>query len=307
MKDINEYELTTGKSISYFYMPDCEAWHVFMQALPRPCMSVQLITELSNFCAMVKSYKETKDEGKFIVISSCVKDVFNLGGDIEYFKKLILKKDKEKLLEYGVLCIDGLWQLIQLSKDLHSISIVSGTALGGGFELALACNYIIAENNVKLGFPEIKFNLFPGMGGYSFLARQVGSHLARKIILSGANYSAEEMYRLGIVDEIASPGEGFLAAVKYVQKEKDKKNGVTYFQRAANYVNPVTYEELLEIVKIWVDACLGLKEKDLRLIELLVGKQYIKGTEENLISPDTFIKKIYYKNGGMGATSLIIE
>jgi DSF synthase len=306
MKDINEYEITRMESISYFYMSNCEAWHVFMQALPRPCMSIELVTELSNFCKMVKNYKETHDKGKFIVISSCVKDIFNLGGDIEYFKKLILKKDKDKLLEYGILCIDGLWQLIQLSKDLHSISIVSGTALGGGFELALACNYIIAENNVKVGFPEIKFNLFPGMGAYSFLARQVGSHLASKIILSGANYSAEEMHRLGIIDEIASPGEGFLAAAKYIQKENDKKNGVVHFQRAANYVNPITYEELLEIVKIWVEACLGLNEKDLRLIDLLVGKQYTKGTEQNLISPDTFIKKIYYKNGAADATGLTV-
>ncbi|MBW8310066.1 MAG: hypothetical protein K0M45_10625 [Candidatus Paracaedibacteraceae bacterium] len=115
------------------------------------------------------------------------------------------------------------------------------------------------------------------------------------------------MYRLGIVDKIASPGEGFLAAAKYIQKENDKKNGVTHFQRAANYVNPITYEELLEIVKIWVEACLGLNEKDLKLIDLLVGKQYTKGTEGNLISPDTFIKKIYYKSGDTDVPGLTIE
>lgn len=288
--------VTKLNSISYFYVNHSEAWYVFMHELPRPCMSLELIKELSNFINIVADYKQKYNSGKFIVISSSITNVFNLGGDIEYFKKLILMKDKMGLLDYGLKCINGLWQFLELSKDIQSIAVVNGSALGGGFELALATNYIIAEENAKLGFPEIKFNLFPGMGAYSFLSRQVGAHLARKIILSGMSYSSEEMYKLGIVDEVAPTGEGLHTVSKYIQRELDKGNGMMSFRRATNYVNPVSYEELLEIVKIWAEACLGLNEKDLKLIDLLVSKQYTKFKHDNDINIESVISNVFQES-----------
>ncbi len=62
-----------------------------------------------------------------------------------------------------------------------SIAMVEGSALGGGFEAALAHHFVLA-NNARMGFPEIAFNLFPGMGGYSLVARKAGMRLAEELI-----------------------------------------------------------------------------------------------------------------------------
>ena len=58
--------------------------------------------------------------------------------------------------------------------DVTTVALLEGDALGGGFECALSCDVVIAEKHVKAGFPEVLFNMFPGMGGMSFLARRVG-------------------------------------------------------------------------------------------------------------------------------------
>ena len=77
---------------------------------------------------------------------------------------------------------------------------MQGDALGGGFECALASDLIVAEERAQLGFPEILFNLFPGMGAYSLLSRRVGMKGAEKMILSARLYTAEELHELGVVD-----------------------------------------------------------------------------------------------------------
>ena len=72
--------------------------------------------------------------------------------------------------------------------------MVQGDSLAGGFENALANDVIIAEKRAKFGMTEKIFNLFPGMGAYSFLARRLGTSQAEKMIFGGQTYSAEELY-----------------------------------------------------------------------------------------------------------------
>ncbi len=123
----------------------------------------------------------------YYVAGSRMKGVFNLGGDLSYFMQCIERGDRDALMHYATLCIDNLYPRINnyFVPNLITISLVQGDALGGGFEGALASNVIIAEEQAKMGLPEILFNLFPGMGAYSLLARRVGPRLAEEMILSG--------------------------------------------------------------------------------------------------------------------------
>src|SRR5262249_11115027 len=139
---------------------------------------------------------------------------------------------------------------------LITISLVQGDALGGGFEAALASDVIIAEEQAKLGLPEILFNLFPGMGAYSLLARRIGSRLAEEMILSGNLYSATKLQEMGLVDVVAPKGNGELAVFDYVQKVDKRRNGVAATYNARKNVFPVSYDELIRVTTVWVDAAL---------------------------------------------------
>jgi DSF synthase len=210
----------------------------------------------------------------YSVFSSEIPGVFNLGGQLALFRQLIRNGDRESLLHYATMCIDAMAPRINhYNLPLTTISLVQGDALGGGFEAALTSDIIIAERSSKMGFPEILFNLFPGMGAYSFAARKIGPAQAEKLILSGKIYSAEELHELGIVDVLVEDGEGEEAVYDYVWKQSRHANGYLAVQRAKQRFNPVTYQELMDITTIWVDAALKLGEKDLKIMDRFVRSQ----------------------------------
>ncbi len=93
-----------------------------------------------------------------------------------------------------------------------TIAAVNGFALGGGCELALACNLRVASENAKLGLPEVTLGIIPGFGGTQRLARLVGKGKALELILSGEMIDAKEAHRIGLVNRIAPAGEAVPAA-----------------------------------------------------------------------------------------------
>ena len=111
------------------------------------------------------------------------------------------------------------------------------------------------------------------MGAYSLLSRRLSSASGEKIILSGKVYTAEELYELGIVDILADDTHGDLAVYDYIKKENKAKNGYRAFRAAKNCVNPITYDELIKISRVWVDTALRLEPRDLRMMERLVSRQ----------------------------------
>ena len=83
-----------------------------------------------------------------------------------------------------------------MDVPITTISLIRGNALGAGFEGALSCDYVVVEESVQMGFPEVLFNMFPGMGAYSFLARRIDPVRVERMILSGRIFSANELWRL---------------------------------------------------------------------------------------------------------------
>jgi enoyl-CoA hydratase len=88
-----------------------------------------------------------------------------------------------------------------------AIAAVNGFALGGGCELALACDFVYASEKAKLGQPEVKLGVIPGFGGTQRLARRVGASRARELIYTGGMVGAEEALRIGIVNAVFAPDE----------------------------------------------------------------------------------------------------
>ena len=247
-----------------------------MKAKPRPCFTNELLSEFHEYIRVVKQeMRESRGEKyDYVVLGSDVDGVFNLGGDLSLFRNYIESNNRDGLFSYAMRCIDILHENINhLDCDLTTIALVQGDALGGGFESALGSNVVIAEKGVKMGLPEVLFNLFPGMGAYSLLSRRVGSSKAEQIILSGKLYSSEEMYDMGVIDILAEKGEGEVAVYKYIKSANRYSNSYNAIRKVRDVCNNISYDELIDVAKIWTDAAFKLSDKDLKVMGRLINRQ----------------------------------
>jgi DSF synthase len=273
---------------------DLGAYWAFMAPRPRPCFSVQLLADLQTYIRTIKDSKGVIRAGgreqkiSYGILASKTPGVFNLGGDLALFRMLIHTQDRQALVDYGKRCIENLlaWHC-NCDGMITSISLVQGEALGGGFEAALSASTLIAEESSRLGFPEILFNLFPGMGAFSFLSRKIGRRAAEEIITSGTIYSARQLYDMGVIDVLTPDGTGEAAVQSFIRKHAKNQNGRQGFERARNEVARVTEEELIRVVEIWADTALRLQERDLKVMERLIRAQVRnveQGERQNVVA-----------------------
>jgi DSF synthase len=246
-----------------------------------PCFSLSLLNDIrahDSLLALNRGkvlFEGELHSANYYVVGSRVKSVFNLGGDLSLFQMLIKTEDREALADYGRRCIDCIFPHIQHhgSPTMTTIALVQGDALGGGFETVLANDVIVAEESSTMGLPEILFNLFPGMGAYSLLARRLGMKAAEDMILSGKLYKAAELHEMGVVDVVAPDGDGEKAVYDWIRRNHRRRNGVQAMFQSRQHVHPITRQEMDGVVDVWVDAALRLEEKDLKMMHRLVRAQ----------------------------------
>jgi DSF synthase len=263
------------------YDPEYGILWGFIKTQAGPNVTLKLLEDVGKHDRLFRSGGgRVVFEGKpwpvnYYVVGSHIKGVYSLGGDLAYFMQCIENDDRKALTNYATLGIDNVFSRIQNYglNNLITIALVQGDALGGGFEGALANNVIIAEEQAKMGLPEILFNMFPGMGAYSLLARRVGPRVAEEMILSGNLYTAEKLQQMGIVDMVVPEGRGEMAVYDYVNKVHRRRNGVAATFQARQAVFPVSREELMKIASAWVEAAFRLEEKDLRMMTRIVQSQ----------------------------------
>ena len=249
-------------------------------AEPRPCFNPRLLAGIRAY------YEFLAGSGgrinccgeehpiEYVVLASGMPGVFNLGGDLDLFKQLIDARDRQGLVRYGRACIDVLYRnYVGHDLPLTTVSLVQGECLGGGFEAALSSDVIVAEESARFGFPEILFNLFPGMGAFSFLDRKIGQRGAEELLTSGKLYSAEEMQAAGVVDSVVADGEGEAGVAALIKKRARGRNGFSALAAVRRRVHRIEFSELLDVVEIWVDAALRLNTRDLKLMQRLVSRQ----------------------------------
>ncbi len=147
-----------------------------------------------------------RDEAiRCVVITGAGEKAFAAGADI----KEMSSKTPMQMMTGGF----GAWERI---KRIHTplIAAVGGYALGGGCELALHCDMIIASENARFGQPEILIGVIPGAGGTQRLARALGKYRTMEMVLTGAQVSAQEMADHGLVNRVVPKGEHLAEALK---------------------------------------------------------------------------------------------
>jgi DSF synthase len=257
--------------ITPYYEEERNILWMMLNAAPRPCFNPDLLRDISQLGRAARSSGLPID---FWVTGSTVPQVFNVGGDLNLFASHIRAGEQEPLLSYARACIDAIHEAMTgFGTGAISIAMVEGTALGGGFEAALAHHYVLAQKNARMGFPEVAFNLFPGMGAYSLVARKSHMRLAEELISSGESHTAEWYLDKKLVDEVFEPEGGFMAVRTFVDVMRPKLNSIRGMIRARQRVLPIDRAELMEITEDWARSAFQIEEKDLMYMERLVMLQ----------------------------------
>ena len=267
---------------SYRYLrtrfePQYGALWCYLAPHPRPCFSFEVLEELRRF--QVKIERSADDEGKgwgvrYVILASVTPGVFNFGGDLALFIRCLKENDPETLRRYAKDCIDVLYaHAVGFHLPITTISLVQGDALGGGFEAALASDILVSEKQSQFGFPEVMFNLFPGMGAYNLLQRRIGMQRTERMLLNGRLHRAEELHAEGVVDILAEEGRGENAVYEHIVRQADRRNARQAIMQVRRKLRPLLYEELMEVREIWVDTAMRLGHREIRLMERLVNAQ----------------------------------
>jgi DSF synthase len=249
-----------------------------MKHRERACYTPEIMRDMRDFQLHLRDLwaGASLDECpiRWLVWASDAPKAWSLGGDLLTFTRMIRAGDEAGLRAYAHLAIDILYDnYVCMDLPILTVALVTGDAIGGGFEAMLTDDVVIAERGAKFGLPEILFNLFPGMGAYSFLERKIGPGLAKQLIEDGITRSADEVHELGLVDRVCEPGRAEACLRELVAESAPRFRTVKTLRQVRHRVHPVTRRELLDVVDLWVDLAMGLSDNDLRRMDCLARVQ----------------------------------
>ncbi|RKR90599.1 enoyl-CoA hydratase/carnithine racemase [Micromonospora pisi] len=177
--------------------------------LERPPMNA-LNTQVQEELRAAATAATTDSDVRAVIVYGGEK-VFAAGADIKEMADMSYVDMAARAVELSA----ALGALARIPKPV--VAAITGYALGGGCELALACDWRVAAEDAKLGQPEIKLGIIPGAGGTQRLARLVGPARAKDLIMSGRMVDAQEALRIGLVDRVVPADQVYAEAVAMVR------------------------------------------------------------------------------------------
>lgn len=186
------------------------------------------------------------DRGKALIIYSSLNSGFCAGADLrEFYANLVRLKDtpdeKQRQISAFIDRIHGVMNRID-TLPLTTIGAIHGVCFGGGFELALTCDILIADKTARFCFPELRLGLLPGFGGIPRLKRDVGNGVVRDLLLTGRSLNAKKAASIGLVSQMVAQG-------KHVDAARSTAKQATRFDNDAarttkQFMKPIPYAEL---------------------------------------------------------------
>jgi enoyl-CoA hydratase/carnithine racemase len=217
-----------------------------------PCNEIgtAVLADLEHFSAALPALEESASA---LIISSRQPAGFCAGADLrelyEGSKKLSLD-DRVAGVRSFLHRIHAVLNAID-TTPLTTIAAVQGVCFGGGFELALACDLIIADKTARFAFPELRLGLIPGFGGIPRLKRDLGNAVVRDILLTGRSINATKAQAVSLASQVVGDGEA-LRVARATATQIGKFDRLTS-SRAKQFIKPFPREELLTEIDIFCD------------------------------------------------------
>jgi enoyl-CoA hydratase len=137
------------------------------------------------------------------------------------------------------------------ASPLPTIAAVHGIVFGGGLELALACDLIIADKTARFCFPELRLGLIPGFGGIPRLKRDLGNAIVRDLLLTGRSFNASKAQQIGLASQVVGDGEALrVARATAAQMGKFDRNTAA---AAKKFIKPIPYDELRREIELFCE------------------------------------------------------
>jgi enoyl-CoA hydratase/carnithine racemase len=213
-------------------------------------IGTMMLAELEKFAA---AFGALAPETSVCIISSACKSVFSSGADLrELYHGAVALPEKERLK--GVR--DFLERIHAVLNALDAapfitIAAVHGVCFGGGLELALACDLIVADKMTRFAFPELRLGLVPGFGGIPRLKRDLGNAFIRDLLFTGRTVNAARAQAVGLVAQLAGEGEA-LRIARSTAVQITKFDAVTR-AAAKKFIKPVPQEELRREIDLFCE------------------------------------------------------
>ena len=238
-----------------------------------------LVQEFHDMVDGLQARRPREAAPNYAVVQSADPGYFSMGGDLRFFRDCIQRRDASTLRDYSMRCLELLLSWDGGIKDTTtSIALVQGRALGGGFEMALGMDYLIAEEHSSFGFPEIMFGLFPCTGAMGLLSSRIGARQAERMMTNKKVYSALELYDMGLVDEICGTGEGELAVERFIGNHSQRLKARLKVQQSRCRHTRLDRAEGVRIVDDWVETAMCLSAEELRTMDMLIMMQEREAT-----------------------------
>src|SRR5882757_7877499 len=232
-------------------------WHVAdgivelaLDRAPANEIGLAMLDDLERFAAALP---QLESQAGALILYSKQSAGFSAGADLRELYTLVQQTDATsaaKGVREFLERIHAVLNRIDMSP-LTTIAAVHGVCFGGGFELALTCDLIIADKMARFCFPELRLALIPGFGGIPRLKRDIGNGVVRDLLLTGRSINATKGLSVGLVSQVAAEGEALrLARSTAGQTTKfDRRTAIA----AKKFIKPIPYEELQREIDIFCD------------------------------------------------------
>jgi enoyl-CoA hydratase/carnithine racemase len=217
-----------------------------------PCNEIGSLTleELEKFVVALESIE---DRAHAVIVYSELKSGFCAGADLRELYRRSQELNRKEAANGVRDYLERIHRVLNTldASPLTSIAAVHGVTFGGGFELALACDLIIADKMARFCFPELRLGLIPGFGGIPRLKRDLGNAVVRDLLLTGRSFNATKVQQVGLVSQVVAEGEALRAArATAAQLGKfDRRTAVA----AKQFIKPIPHEELRREIDIFCE------------------------------------------------------
>jgi enoyl-CoA hydratase/carnithine racemase len=222
-------------------------------ALDRPPaneIGLALLEDLERF---VSSLPAIESKASALILYSGQKAGFSAGADLRELFDQAQKLDATSAAKGVRAFLERIHAVLNRldTSPLTTIAAVHGVCFGGGFELALVCDLIIADKMARFCFPELRLGLVPGFGGIPRLKRDIGNAVVRDLLLTGRSINATKALSVGLVSQVAAEGEA-LRLARSTAAQTTKFNRVTA-AAAKRFIKPLPAEELRREIDIFCE------------------------------------------------------